>query len=471
MMPEMIGCMTLTVVAVHYLVLSSRTSLIVASAFVLVVCLLDFVLSMYPPFQVPLFYLGFAIVAGSLGPGLAAGPPRSHRTLRLTCAIVSLALVALLLALYVHDAKSAIDAIRNTAYPGSRRSSGGEVSFAQVFGGFFGFFMSESRFPQAWFNVCEASNFVLLFPVPVIGALWAGWRKRRVTLLEWCLIAYLAVVLSWMTVGWPRIAAVASGFALSQGTRSLVGLGLGSIVLCCVLLSTPRDDGPGGMRPRLVIGIASLALFGLLALAFNRVTGNFATPGQVLAVVLGAGVAGYLLLAGRRFAFAACILVPCLWSFALVNPIAVGLGPILDTNVYRRVAALVHDDPNARWAVYGEYAFADYLKAAGAQVFNGTKAVPPLEDLRLLDPTSAASTTYNRYAHIALHPRSGPDVSFELVHADSYSITIDPNSELWRRLGVRYAVFPGETTNRRFLTQASLVLSLPEAGLWVYRYE
>lgn len=471
MLPEMVGCVALLLVATHYLALSSRRWVIGASALVFSLCLLDAVLSFYPAFQVPLFYLGIAVLVGSLGPRLAAGAPRRALAFRIVCAVAALSAVAGLLGLYYRDAKQAIDLIRGTIYPASRTSSGGEVTLAQVFSGLYGLFMSEQNFPRKWFNVCEASNFVLLFPVPALALLWWAWRRRRVTALEWSLIIYLIVVLSWMTVGWPHMVAVASGFGLSQGTRSLLGLGLASIVLCCVFLANSRVELPGGIAPKLVVATSMLALLVVYALEFNHATEGFATSDQLALVTLLTGAAGYALLARKRIAFAACMLVPSIWSYGLVNPLAVGLGPIVGTSLYQQVSPVIRRDPDARWAVYGGYIGADLFKAAGAQVFNGTKFVPPLEDFRVIDPASSADSIYNRYAHISLDAAPDSDVSYTLLHGDSYVMNVDPKSELWHRVGIRYVVLPFASTDRDFLAKTALVLALPDVGVWVYRYQ
>ncbi len=470
MLPEAVGCVALLLVAAHHLVLSSRRWVIAASALIFALCLLDFALSLYPPFQVPLFHLGIAILVGSLGPRLAMGLGRVNLGFRAGCAILAVSVAGVVLASYYSDARPAIDVMRSTVYPGSRISMGAELTWAQVFGGFYGAFISQESHPEAWGNVCEVSNFVLLFPVPMAALLWQAWHKRRVTALEWSLIVYLVVVFAWLTVRWPYALAVASGFAWTQGPRPLLGLGLASIILCCVFLAKRRVDLPDGSTARLFVAIPWLALLVAFALSAGRETGNFATGAQVaLASLVPAGV-GYLLLTRRRIAFAICVLVPNIWSNGLVNPIAVGLGPILDTELFREVSRIVERDPDARWTVYASYPRANFLKATGAQVFNGTQVVPPLEDLRVIDASPTAARTYNRFAHIELVPRKGSSVTFKLRGIDRYSIAISPMSDVWRRLGIRYVTLPFAPTSREFLAMTSLVLEQPDARMWVYEY-
>ena len=98
------------------------------------------------------------------------------------------------------------------------------------------------------------------------------------------------------------------------------------------------------------------------------------------------------------------------------------------------------------------------------------QVLQPLDDLRVIDPKSSGASIYNRYAHIELEPDQGPDVSFSLHQGDWYIIHITPSSDLLRRLGIRYVVFPQAFTDPAFLATAELVTSVPDASLWIYRY-
>jgi len=51
-----------------------------------------------------------------------------------------------------------------------------------------------------------------------------------------------------------------------------------------------------------------------------------------------------------------------------------------------------------------------------------------------------------------------------------YAIAIDPKSELWRRLGVRYVALPFAASDPELVAASELVLRLPELGLWIYEY-
>ncbi len=468
LLPECIGCVCLLIVAGHYLVLSRRAWVIALAGVAFLICASNFALALYPPYQVPLLYLGIAVGAASLVPRLQ-GRPEGERLLSRAAPIgLVTSAVGVLLVLFYRDSRDAVELMRATIYPGSRLLEGGDLTLAQVFGGFFGFFMTEQHVPPGWENVCEASNFVLLFPVPMAILVRRWWAGRAPTSVEWALVAYIVVLLTWTSIGWPRWLAFASGFGRSQPLRSLLGVGLASIVLCCRSLARPGDVLPASRTGRLAVGAGLLAASTAYALHFERVTSWFATPGQIALVALFAGATSYLLLARRRAAFALCILVPQVWSYGLVNPVAVGLGPVLKAKVLAEISSLVAEDPEARWVAYVDIASATFLKVAGARVFNGINIIPPVDDLRVLDPEGAAMSVYNRSGYILLTPEKGPAITWTIVRRDLYRIGIDPKSDAWRRLGIRYVALPAASADPEFIRRTELVRELP--GLWIYRY-
>jgi hypothetical protein len=465
LLPETIGCVALAIVAAHYLVLARRRWVVALAAVACFVCAANVALALYPPYQVPLLYLGATVGAASLGPRLRFGGGGVVSRLALAGLVVAGVLVVLLL--FYRDAREGIALMRGTVYPGSRLVAGGSLTLAQVFGGFFTFFMSPERFPAAWENICEASNFLLLFPVPMAALAWQRWRGRAVSVVEWALLGYIVVLLAWTIVGWPRWLAVASGFGLSQPVRSLVGLGVASIVLCCIFLAKPAAELPArpGARLLVVAGIATFLL--LYAWDFNRVTAGFATGGQVALLVLVGTAAACLLLVRQRLAFAACVLLPHLWSYALVNPVAVGLGPVLQAKAFRQLSEVVAAEPDARWVAYGDISSATLQKMAGARVWNGINIIPPLADWRVIDPEGRGMEVYNRYGYIRLIPEQDAVVGLSAVRNDLYEMRVDPKSGVWRALGIRYVVLPKASTDAEFVAKTTLVRQLPRA--WIYR--
>lgn len=470
-LPEMVGAWAFGLVGVHHLALSTGRRGIAGAGLLVVVAAVDFALCFYPPWQVPLAQLGLFVLAGGVAPRLLRSGGGEHARFRAAVAAASLATTAALFLAYYRDAQPAIESLRATVAPGQRVAAGGAVSFAQIFSGPYGFFMSDASFPAAWGNVCEASNFVLLFPALGAALVARVLHGGRIAPLEVGLLAYLAATLAWLLAAWPPGLARWTGFSIVAGTRPLLGLGLASVLWCCVWLAGGRDaeERPSGR----VVAAASgfyLAFLIVHALAFERASQGFAGLARAALVCGWGAAASWLLLTRRLPALAAFVLVPSVAFQGLVNPVTRGLGALSGNQLVALARPIAAADPGARWIAYGPSGVADLLKASGASVWNGTLMVPPLEDLALLDPGGAHLDVYNRFAHVTLVPSEGPEIVFESggLPVDQYRIHVDPLHEAWRRLGVRYVVLDRPPTDPGFRARAELVATA-ERGYRIYR--
>jgi hypothetical protein len=79
---------------------------------------------------------------------------------------------------------------------------------------------------------------------------------------------------------------------------------------------------------------------------------------------------------------------------------------------------------------------------AGARVWNGINIIPPLADWRVIDPEGRGMEVYNRYGYIQLSADQDATVGLSVVRNDLYEMRVDPKSDLWRALGIRYVVLP-----------------------------
>ena len=67
----------------------------------------------------------------------------------------------------------------------------------------------------------------------------------------------------------------------------------------------------------------------------------------------------------------------------LINPVARGFKSITGKALYKEVAKIRREHPDARWAVFGPVPFAAFIKHCGVQVVNGNKFYPVPEFNRL----------------------------------------------------------------------------------------
>jgi len=145
-----------------------------------------------------------------------------------------------------------------------------------------------------------------------------------------------------------------------------------------------------------------------------------------------------------------------------------GLGPLLGSAAFQEIDKIHAADPEAKWISYGDYMTAQLIKATGATVLNGTKWIPDLPFLRLLDPKGQYETIYNRYAWIICVPKVFPEeASFTLLQPDFYQIQLPPSLSILQEQNYRYYVFRTEWQDAS-LYDFSLIAN-PSENMFVYR--
>lgn len=442
--PELVGCFALFTAAFITSITSGKKMVIVAASVIFIVSFFNFVVILYPPHQVPLVYLSFFIVLGVLLPKWKMVFPELLKNhFRLICIILTFVSTAALLILFYNDAKQTLEVLANTVYPGHRRVTGGEMSIAEIFNGFLGIFMSDKNFPEIWGNICESSNFFLLFPVPLMLMGWKWFQQKKVNFLEILLALYIIIILVWMILGFPQPVARISLFNRVTEGRAVLSLGIASIILTCLSLHLMiRDKIFPGRMFRITATVMMLLGILLHSLYFNSVTGNFAKASQIVMVCGFVAVSSFVFVSRQTVLFIVLILLPNIYCYNMINPVRVGLKPLTEHTLYQKINAVVSRDPDSKWVVYGPSFLPNIAYATGARVFNGLKYVPNIDEMKLFSTQKDDVDIYNRYGYIRLTLVKGPEIKFEMMEtADRYRLSIDLENEIWNKLDIKYYAF------------------------------
>ncbi len=486
-LPEMLAAFFLAFVALCYLLLSHRRWVRLTAWLVLVVSTLDFILFFYPAYQVPLVYLFVFLLAGFLVSGgryREIGGRLGERALLLGAAAV---VILAALFFFYRDAHDTIVAITSTAYPGDRISTGGGFGVMRLFGGLTGYPRAdENSFPAMWVNASEASNFILLFPVVVLAALYNAARRIKNSPLVALLSLYVVLICVWILVPFPSLLARLTLMSYVPSTRALLAAGIGSIILTMVFLAETGRRRLGTVFPVLVAIVVFLTLLVYAAVLRRDVNGFFQLRYLIL-MVAGVTVAAWLLLRGRALLFSLLIIAAVLPNL-FVNPLSRGLGPIVDKDAFKAAVAANDAAPGARWLAYGDNTLAQFLKAGGLNVADGVSYTPDLDFFRALDPQGKNEEVYNRYANIAfLEPKPGRagtggnvDASgdgpaagnagarFTLLQPDAFTVEINPCDPELGRLGITNFAFAYQP-NEKKLSCLSPLAAFPESHVWLYQ--
>ena len=468
MLPEMLASWALGLWCVMVIVETARPRAALAAAAGLVFATVNFALCMYPPFQIPLAWLGLAVLGGWLWQRRANGGERRPRLPAAAwLGLAAAAITAVLVPCFI-ELLPTLRMVAATSYPGARRATGGALGATNLFLGLAGPLLSAGAFPEARANVCSAAGF---YPVWLAAACWLALAaRRRAAALPWRrLVPLLAVVLGLtLFASCPLPAGLGRWTLLSFTTeeRCLLPIGLGGILLSVLTLREMRGaDGPARVIAFVIaLGLALAAL--LSAAAASPVffqTWRVLTAAALCAVLFGL----YLWPLPRAFAIA--LLAALAPSALLVNPLTVGLAPLTESSARQAIADLRRADPDARWLAYEGANLSAFLAATGANVLSGSKTVPDLAFYRQLDPGGRALDIYNRYALAVFHlPAARDEVRFEQINFCGHRVFLHPAHPVLRAAGVRYFVFPRALENPA-ADALQLRRALPERRIWIYQ--
>lgn len=402
-----------------------------------------FSLLIYPPFQVPLLYLGVALL-----PLLVWGSGQhSWRSWVVRCLCIGLAtpLVAGIVGAFLFDNREAVQLMSGTLYPGRRVSHGGEVTVVRYFSGFFDLFFRQDFFPSGFGNMSEASSFIVLWPLALLrlrGCSVAGERWRCMPLL-----AYLILATGWGVAGIPGWLANISGWALVPSARGNLVWGLGGVFFCVAIMG--RASSPS-RRTAVVLSCVCVVAIGAFTAFYRHKADIQLLPWQFLY----AGVLGVLLAMAvvlkRHLLALVTLIAACVIPNYLINPLMRGVSVLTDSTLIQAVKRF-DKQKQGTWIVVGEPYYAQVVKASGRRVINGTQYTPNLPMWRSIDPQGDSVGIYNRYAHIGVRfGQEGAPPLFSMTVPDAWQLRVDPCRGDLAVMGVTHLVWMDYDAAARF---------------------
>ncbi len=474
MLPEMVASWAMCLGCAVCFQRRSTPWRVVAALAGLIFFAVNFFLCLYPPYQIPLLLLAAAILVGVYWER-RADPEEGSVSVRRSVALIGLGLAAagFLLIPFLIDVWPTLALVRQTVYPGARRSLGGELSVFKLFSGLVGFFEAEQVGPRVYGNIAEASNFYPLWPLPAVALLIAFLHGRiRLSPLMIALGIILVSLSLYCVVPWPSWLLNVTLLSFSTERRTLLALGLANIFFCCLFFDRYREPilrKWSALAAGIACWLAMAAIFWSFSL---RDPTFFSDPLRLLSVlVINTAILVLFFWERLRKSLPAVLSALVVISGAGINPIMTSLAPLVDSEAFKSIERLHKADPDGKWMVFQSRYFAQLVKATGAEVFNGTKIIPDLPLLLQLDSGGQNAFTYNRYANISCElPREGRGQSVDggLIHPDLYVLFLSPAQPSLQKAGYRYVVFPRvwpDATSYGF----SLIEQIPQGALWIYR--
>lgn len=433
-----------------------------------------FALLFYPPFQIPT-----ALFFGLIGIGFVVDrrselTPARIRSLAMAAAVAVLA-IGMILAAYYLMFKDIINVMQHTVYPGSRRATGGQLPLLYLLTAFFNIQLLDDykQVPEFMLNQSEAAGFFMfslfLLPVFLFRLIKSVLLKEKLDLILLFAVVFELLALSWAVFGLPTILGKVLMFEYVPGRRLRLVLGLVNFFLIIYYLYQFKFEPTP--RFKIVAGLLSLGVFLIILRTGLYLRGGWPTFIQsglkIFLIAAIAGVLTILLLFRQRVAFLILFLAFSLVTTYRVNPLYRGLDVLLSSDLSMNIKRIRDHDQDGIWVVYDSLVLANYLAANGVHVVNGTYYYPNLEFWRKFDPDGFYVDIYNRYSHVLFRSADGEAASFTLVHADVFSVNVNPCSAIMRNLDVDYYVFTQQVSYPcLFLLN---VVDFPNSPIYIYR--
>ncbi|RJO62237.1 hypothetical protein C4544_00065 [candidate division WS5 bacterium] len=477
-LPEMITAFCAIFIALSYIFLSKKKKSIILGSLILTIFSVNFTLIFYPPFQIPLAYLLIFLFGGFMIKNLLYRDFKKNLWLRLVGLLFSFIIFIVIISKFFLDAKETILMVMNTAYPGKRISMGGDIPLVRFFSGFYNVYLNQNHFPKisGIGNVCEASGFILLFPLVFIIFVHKKLKRKKVDPLLVMVLLYLLVMFIWSTIGFPSLISKATLMSYVPASRALVGIGLASIIITAVAVTEIGKKRLIEEKVNLIIILICIFFFVMLhGLLLRNIAPEFVGYRHILSLSILITILSHLFFTGKKIIFFFSITFIALLSTFWVNPLSVGLGPIYNKQIFKFINKENFKENGQYWIVYGDsksgkHTLANFLKAAGLNVFNGVQYSPKIKEFRILDNEDNYEKIYNRYANIEINEPITSEkekVEISLVQADSIAISINPCSEKLKKIGINKYIFPYRLNEKQHTCLNSLSDDSID-GFWFY---
>jgi hypothetical protein len=362
------------------------------------------------------------------------------------------------------SAREGIAATTATFYPGHRLSTPDEATFSwllsapfnPLMAGSVGGTLDPAKSGNPYTNLSEISAAWLPLPVVAAALVVVLLRRRRRPSPDvevdpadgpaapgrWTVVAValvLVLLLAWAVLplpGWTGTLVLER----IKGTRVPLALGLACVLIVGIVGSRARRRPPAWET--VLYAVAVCATVGLSLWAASRMPWDDAIVSDRAVVAFSVVVAlGFGLVAAGRWPRATAVLLAAFatWSFALVNPLYRGLGPLDSDPLVKALRPIAEQRQGDRVMVIGDGRLVALVRASGLESLSGTTFYPNAELMQRLAPSQR--NLWNNYATYAWRADPSQEgMRIRQVHGTSMELYLNPCAPDITALGAAWAV-------------------------------
>lgn len=355
--------------------------------------------------------------------------------------------------------------ISNTSYPGERLSTGGNgwQNLFNYFSSIFNSFKESS-------NASEMSQFMSLYPIPIIMGIYYWHNNRKKYKKDFLLVSLtlLSILLTvWNYVELPVWLAKVSLMFMSTPTRSAITASFVCLILLIYCLSKYSENKILSEVKYQNLIISLLVCFiGIYAISSHYpdyINNKMIIIDLLIFVPV---MFGFLLNFEKTNKI--CLMIVTAITFVsgiTVHPLNIGLDSIYEKPISKELENIEKEDPDADWVFVGsQYYMSNYLVANGADTINSTNYYPNFELWEKLG-LEEYEDIYNRYAHLLVDITEN-ETSLKLNYEDQIQLNL--NNEDICKLDLDYLLTMDDNTERFNSNVVNFDQIYNEDGMLIY---
>lgn len=418
----------------------------------------NFVLILFPAWQVPLGYVVLALLVWMIHDNWEDIKRQSKKSWAVFGA--ALVICGILIISYTFSIKEYTEIISNTVYPGARSSNGGFILNKVLY------YIQNFLYPYKDVgNPSEYGTLCTLFPLPVIMGIVYLIKNKKKDWLVGCLLVPLALLLGYTATGLPGWLAKISMFTNSTPERAADILGV-----CCVylLIAVMARDCVVEKIKWWVGFLAGLLVVSISTYTCMKYYPEYMTWGYIIFMSLILAAFAMIIISKVKpqiYNAVICVMIAVLVVSGLaVRPVQKGFDAIDSKPLAVKIREISGNEPDEKWIAAGGLVLSGLSIACGAPTINSVNTYPNMDLWTKLDEDLQYGDIYNRFEHVIVD-FNNEKTTFELFQADT--IIVHLAYQDFVKTGAKYVVSDHIITeDNQYL---SFTLLYGEGGSYIYQ--